>query len=240
MNTITIYSNTDEKINVNGLFYGDLNGNMYFVINNDYYIVSLDYYLKEGIEFIKIKNINNFKKNYEEFKTNLQNTKSGTINQSNLTLKGMAQENIQNMSDDEKDKFLDNNEYFGESDNIIEKKYYWLKHNDDLSSDDEYNDNYYLNGFINISDVSEKYGIVHADVLSIHKGTFDVFLIRGDLTSKNIISTMEKQNKSSTMFLTIYTDGYVKSNFIDKIKISRICFDIENNIPYLKEHFANV
>lgn len=218
----------------------DFVGNVYFKYGNDYYIISLDVPNKNnettnnntGIELTKIKNPSYFRdilidSNY--FKTAV---KAGVINASDMTLRGKAHQTMKNMTDDEKDEYLEKNDYMDYDDGCVEKRYFWVKYDDDDSDDD---DHYYINGAVDESEVGNSYGMVYSDLLALYPGTFEVILIHGDHNSKKVISSTEKMNGfNSGVRLIVYTGGYVKVSFMDMSILSKICIDNTDSESMIK------
>lgn len=211
----------------------DFIGNVYFKYGEDYYIISLDLDAQNksnqnsnsdtGIELTKIKNPSYFRDILIDSNHFKSAVKSGIINASDMTLRGKAHQTMKNMTDDEKDEYLEKNDYMDYDDGCVEKRYFWVKYEDEDNEDDEH---YYINGAVNESEVGISYGMVYSDLLALYPGTFEVIMIQGDHNSKKVISSTEKMNGfNSGLRLIVYTGGYVKVSFMDKSILSKIYFD---------------
>lgn len=216
----------------------DFIGNVYFKYGNDYYIISLDISSNTnissntdtGIEITKIKNPSYFRDiliDSVHFKTAI---KSGVINASDMTLRGKAHQTMKNMTDDEKDDYLEKNDYMDYDDGCLEKRYFWVRYEDEDNEDDE---NYYINGAVEESEVGKSQGMVYSDLLALYPGSFEVILIQGDHNSKKVISNTEKMNGfNSGLHLIVYTGGFVKVSFMNTNILSKICVDnTDSEIP---------
>lgn len=204
----------------------DLLGNTYLKYNDTYYIVSIDQYCSSGVELTKIKNPNIFRKNLIEGQNLKKGMKSGVIKSNNTTLRGKAHESINDMTDEEKNEYMDKNNYMINDDGCIAKKYFWVKYDeDDEPLEGETDDGFYLNGVVDESDINESQGIVHSDLLSLVPGTFEVILIQGDINSKYIISNIARIDGYYTNNLTVYTSGKLRTNFIEVTKLAILCLD---------------
>jgi hypothetical protein len=207
----------------------DLLGNTYLKHNNTYYIVSIDEYAPTGIELTKINNPNIFRRGLIEAQNLKKGIKSGVINANNTTLRGKAYESISNMTDEEKDDYMDKNNFMVNNDDCIEKKYFWVKYDeDDELFEDEIDDGFYFNGLVDASEIGSIPGIVNSDLLSPVSGSFEVIMIQGDIGSKRVVSNIAKIDGYCTSNLTVFTSGKLKANFVDVTKLARLCIDPTN------------
>ena len=158
----------------------------------------------------------------EEYKFLSETVKSGVIKLNSTTLAGKASNTLNEMEEEERMDHMEKNNLLYNDSNFDEKKGYWVQYNENNSSDesDDENDSFYLNGLS--KDLSYQ-GMVISDLLITTLGTFNTVLIEGGLTSKKVISTTEKSNGYCTSYLTVYTDGYFESRFIDYSKYGRLC-----------------
>lgn len=200
----------------------DYNGNTYFKHNNSYYLVSLDNALSEGIVLTKIKNPDYFKKLLVESSFIKSDVKSGTINAGSTTLKGRAYAELNDMTDEEKEDYLEKNDYSFAIPDCKEKQYFWVKYDEDENEDAVFA----LNGFTNSTEESsDNHGMMYSDILMESTGTFCTILIEGDVGSKRVISNTEKIDGFFTPTLTVYTSGILKAVFIDSEKTATLCLD---------------
>ena len=212
----------------------DHNGNIYLKHNDVYYIITIDPSYPSGIELIKIKDPSIFKKNRDAYGDISSDIKSGIIRAGSITLRGKIHDSITDMTDEEQIELSDKNEFSISQLYCEEKKYYWVKYADHDSIDEPCDSEFYINGAIKFNELSndnENLGMVHSDILISTFGSFETMLINGDLGSTHIISSTERIDGYSSAYLTIYTSGKFKANFIDNIKLSYLCFDtISGNI----------
>jgi len=207
----------------------DLLGNTYLKHNHTYYIVSIDEYTPSGVELTRISNPDVFRKILIESQNLKQGVKSGSINNNSTTLRGKAYENISNMTDEEKSEHMEKNEFMTSDNGCDEKKYFWVKYDEEYELDeDEIADGFYLNGLVNESEIGIVSGIVNSDLLSPVAGSFEVILIQGDIGSKRVVSNVEKIDRYCTSTLTIFTSGKMKTNFVERTKLARLCLDSVN------------
>lgn len=219
----------------------DILGNTYLKHNETYYIVSIDEYIPSGVELTKIKNPNIFRKRLIEENNLKQGMKIGKINNNNTTLRGKASESISNMTDEEKNEHMEQNEYLANDGCCEEKKYFWVKYNDGKEifdgddEDDDFDEGFYFNDLVNesdigVTDVTDVQGIIHSDLLSPVPGSFEVIMIHGDIGSKRVVSSISKIDGYWSAILTVFTSGKLKSNFTYKTILARLCLDSNNEI----------
>lgn len=251
MSLITVYNehvntNTSNYTDVNGnekqnvtqsisytvnkdhhvILHVDLLGNTYLKHNDTYYIVSIDEYTPTGIELTRITNPDIFRRGLINAQNLKQGVKSGVINANNTTLRGKAYDSINNMTDEEKGEYMDKNNFMANDDNCIERKYFWVKYDEEYELyEDETDDGFYLNGLVDESEVGSINGIVNSDLLSPVSGSFEVIMIQGDIGSKCVVSNIAKIDGYCTSNITIFTSGKIKVNFVDVTKLARLCID---------------
>lgn len=227
----TVSATYSENKDQYALLHIDLLGNTYLKHNSTYYIVSIDEYTASGVELTKIKNPNIFRRRLIDELHLRSRIRSGKINSNNTTLRGKAYESISSMTDEEKSDYMEKNDYLANDDGCEEKKYFWVKYNNDDSDDEfenETEEGFYLNGFANDDD--DQSGIVHSDLLSPVLGSFEVILIKGDIGSKCVVSNISKIDGFCTSTLTVFTSGKLKTNFTCSTKLARLCLDSNNEI----------
>ncbi len=203
----------------------DYLGNIYIKNNNDnvYYIVSLDSSLDSGIELIRIKNPNRFRKNCEDHTHLTKQVRSGTIKASNSTLMGRAYESLTDMTDEEREEYMSMNDFSSYDLGFHERKYFWVQYKEeDEPLEEEEDDGFYLNG---VSNGDTGVGIMYSDLLSLTSGSFDTILIQGDIISKNVVSNVERIDGYCTQRLSIHSSGHFRTNFMDTTKMARLCID---------------
>lgn len=218
MSRITIRNN---MIDITAILQCDYLGNIYLKYKNDYYMVSLD--SDVGAVLSRIEYPESFKKNLIEMCFLKKETKSGLIKSGHDTLRGKIHDSISNMTEDEIEDYMSKNDYMSIDPYFVEKKHYWVQYQED--DNDDINDNFYLNGVVNELDIDKTDGMVYSDLLSLSCGTFDTILIKGDNTSKNVVSVIERIDGHCTSRLTVYTSGHFRANFFDKVKYSVLCVD---------------
>lgn len=202
---------------------GDYNGNIYIRYNGIYYIVFLDIDSKNGIELIKIENIKYYNDIYNENIDIYKNIYRGNIISKNTTLSGKVYEKINDMSDEEKKNYQLKNNYETSDPHFTERQYYSVIY-DKIQDDDIQDDNMYFR-FNNIYTEQEYKGLKIANLLWPYPCSFDTIYIDGDIISKNVVSSIERIDGYCTSRLTIYSSGYFRCNFIEKIILSKICVD---------------
>lgn len=209
----------------------DYCGNIILKFNDEYYIIILDSTLKNGAIINKIKCPDRLRKNLQSNLSIINEYKSGKIHSTPKSLRGLTRQTLSDMNDEERDDYMTKNNFYVDHQNFTEGQYYWTSYenNDDLLECEE-DDGFYLNGIIS-SDESDMgiNGIVKSDILLYTPGTFDTILMIGNLESKYVASTLERIDEYCTNRLIIYSEGYIKINFIDKNIISKICIDSTNN-----------
>jgi hypothetical protein len=233
----------------------DYSGNLYLkhvieqkTSNNDekghdeksvYYMISLDQYSETGIDLTPIKNPNTFRKNLLESGFSKNNVRSGEIKTNKTTLRGKAYKSLKNMSSEEREEHEDSHEYFLFDDTFKESQYYWVQYKEeDQNYEDEYDNTFYINGAHEENDQNAKIdsknktGLTYSDLLILTSPSFDSILIQGDERSESVISTVERCDGSCFSRLTLYTSGFIKINFIDKIREARLC--MVNNVLVAK------
>lgn len=207
----------------------DYLGNIYIKYLDQYYIVSLDSHSISGTELNLIKNPSYFKKNLSDYTYLKNHVRSGKIKKTSTSLTGLAHDTLTQMSEEEIEDYISNNDYVSIDPSFEEKRHYRVTYDD---SDDilegETDDNFYLNG-LSKDNKDDDEGIMYSDLLCTYPGSFNTFLIDGswtsshETTSKNIISTIERIDDYCTSRLTIFTSGHFKANFIDRQIISQLC-----------------
>ena len=132
------------------------------------------------------------------------------------------------MTDEERDEYMDKNEYSLNMAECEEKRHFWVKYEnmEELEEGDQ-DDGFYINGAVDYIDIKNGscQGIVYSELLATTHGSFEIILIDGDIGSKRVISNTEHINGYSTSHLIIYTSGKLRANFIDINMISVLCFD---------------
>ncbi|VBB17875.1 hypothetical protein YASMINEVIRUS_338 [Yasminevirus sp. GU-2018] len=206
----------------------DYLGNIYLKHGDSYYIVGVDQYSSSGVELTKIKSPDVFRRNLLDSKYLRNAIKSGVIKANSLTLRGKVSETISDMTDEERADYMDKNEYALNSMGCEEKRYFWVKYENQEELDEgEENDGFYINGAVDPVDINNGSlsGMVYSDLLAVTPGTFETILVDGDIGSKRVVSNTERIDGYSTAHLTIYTSGKIKANFIDVNRMSQLCYD---------------
>ena len=214
----------------------DYMGNAYLQYDNSYYVIGLDYDSDTGIELVKIKNPDIFRKNLVDMFDMVRNVKSGTIRSSNLTLAGKAMDTLTNMNSEEKEEYLSANSYMAHDENYYEKKYFRVEYPKDASDNEEFDDFYSqyadvddecfaFNGIEPSSEQSVTNNVTYSDLLTISYGNYETIFIKGDKNSTNVLSCVEKKNGYCSQRLTVYSSGIFRANFIDKSKFARLCIE---------------
>lgn len=214
----------------------DYMGNAYLQYDNSYYVIGLDYESYIGIELVKIKNPAIFRKNLVETFEMVKNVKIGIIHSSNLTLAGKAMDALTNMDGEEKEDFLSANSYMAHDENYYEKKYFRVEYPKDVSDTEEFDDFYSqyadvdnecftFNGIEPSSEQSVTNNVTYSDLLTMSYGNYETIFIKGDRTSTNVLSSIEKKNGYCAQRLTVYSSGIFRANFIDKSKLARLCVE---------------
>lgn len=243
MSLLTVYiQDTVDKYKYSELtdnktfYHVDLQGNSYIKHNDDYYMIfiDIDYQDKGGVELMRINNVNVYKQLFLDNMSIRNSIKKGVIKSSELTLKGKTIDHIKNLNDDAAEVFLEKNDY-SISDSICnEKKYFRVTYDEDnFVDEDEIDDSYYFNGVVCDNDIGNIPGIIHSDLLCEQSGNFDVVMIKGDMQSKNIISSIERVDGYSIKNLVVFTSGFFKSTFIEKTINGRLCFDTQSQLLYV-------
>ena len=224
MNSIKIFRYTDDNKNVLNEYTDthatveiDYNGNVYVMYNDIYYIILLDSDNINGLELIKIDNTKYYTDIFNENKHLFTDTSMGTIVSSNCTLSGKIYDQLNEMTDEDKSNFSFKNNYDFNDSYFIENKYYRVKY------DHEYTDDNIVYRLNSISTDKKQKGIMLSQLLSPTCSSFDTIYIDGELISKNIVSSSERMDGCCSSRLTIYSSGYIRCNFIDKIIISKLC-----------------
>jgi hypothetical protein len=218
MSGIRILSD-DNDINNVAKIEIDYNGNVYLLYNGIYYIVLLDSENINGVELVKI---NNNKYYYDMFNENehlFQNACIGNILSGKETLSGKIYEHLNNMSSEEKRDYTLKNNYDLTDPKFIERTYYRVQYND---SDEDENMPFRLSG---IDLKNEQKGLTLSRLLTPYPCSFDTIYIDGDIISKNVLSSSERIDGYCSSRLTLYSSGYIRCNFIDKVILSRLCID---------------
>lgn len=192
-----------------------------------YYIITPDSSLDVGIELTSIKNPNIFRKNLIESEFSKKAIKSGVLKTNKTTLRGKVYNSIKNMSSDEKEEYVDGNDFFAFDDSFKERQFYWVQYNEeDEPLEGEVNDSFYINNAVTENESKTKtLGIIYSDLLTLTPNTFDTIFISGEDGSKNVISTVERIDGYCSTRLTFYTSGLIRINFIDRIRDVRLCID---------------
>lgn len=203
----------------------DYMGNIYFEYGDEYFTLSLDYDTDTGIKLDRIVSPDRYRKQLEEQSHIKRHIKSGKINHSTNTLRGKTGQVLNNMSDEQMDEFMTNNDYSSYDPNFKESNYYWVKYDSDIDSDNEIPDEFFLNQCVNDDTGNDTEGIKISKLLQLYPASHDTIFMNGSLYSKHVLSTCEKQDGYCTQRVTIFTDGYFRCNFIDKIIVSRLIND---------------
>lgn len=218
----------------------DYKGNIYIKFGETYYMVSLDHEQSSGIVLTPILKPESFRKNLEENIIIKKHVKSGVIKSGTSTLSGRVAETLDEMDDEEKEDYMSKNDYASYDAEFMERRYYRVKYadedNNDLDVDDEPDINldgdedaeYNLNGISDPKNPHSK-GIVFSDLLASYHGSFDTIMIDGDTKSQSVTSTVERRDEYCTSRLTIYSSGHLRTNFIDRSIMSKLCIDSELN-----------
>ena len=202
----------------------DYLGNIYLKFNETYYFVNLDPALLQGVELSLVINPDTFKKNLLEMKSLVNNVKSGEIRSGNQTLRGRVYESLNEMTEDERDEYLMKNDGSIFDPQFKERDYFWVQYKqDDEVLEEEQDDTFFINGYHDTA--LENYGIMYSELLCLTPGSFDTILIGGDLTSKNVASSVERVDGYCTCRLTVYETGHLRTNFIDTSKLGILCID---------------
>lgn len=212
---------SDDKSLEHVFLQTDYLGNIYLKYNDKYYIVSLDSYTESGIELNRIYNVNIFRKNLLESQFLKDAVKKGIIKTNSSSLSGRAYESLNDMNDEEREEYISKNDFSCFDASFHERKYFWVQYNEeDEPTEGDEDSNFYLNG---IAENTCHDGIQYSDLLSLNTGSFDTILIKGDTTSKKVISNTERIDGYCTARLTVYTSGHFRTNFIDSSKMGRLC-----------------
>ena len=234
LNNNSLGSHVHESNNIYiARIYMDYHGNVYLVYNDITYLISLNTDKSSSpIELLPIKNINIFKKHYLNNIQHESNKKCGKIILSNNTLKGKASENIDKMTDEEREDYIMKNEYFTFDISMYEKNYYRIKNDDDNSDDDNdiliednVNDEYTFNQHSYSQNC-----INFAELLCPSYSTYNTIYIDGNLSSKNVITTIEKKNNYCPFIITIYSTGYIRANFIERSIMTKLMYNETINL----------
>lgn len=206
----------------------DYNGNIYILYNGIYYILSLDPDNIDGIELIKINNNKYYRDIFNENKHIFKHTNIGKIVSGITTLSGKIYEQLNDMTFEEKENYSINNNYDYVDPQFTEKTYYRVFNEDNFAENDLVEDEnivFHLNG-ININ--QELKGLLLSELLIPYPSSFDTIYIDGDIISKNVVSSSERIDGYCTTRLTIYSSGFLKCNFMDKIILTKLCIDDVN------------
>jgi len=217
---------TKTSFTPNGFAYlqTDYLGNIYLKHNDSYYFVNLDSASDHGIELSLVVNPDTFRKNLAEMGQMVKDVKSGEIRSGTQTLRGRIYESLNEMTEDERDDYLQKNDGSVYDPLFKERDFFWVQYKqDDELLEDEQDDTFFINGFHDES--IGNYGIMYSDLLCPSPGSFDTILIDGDLTSKNVVSNVERVDGYCTCRLTVYGSGHLRTNFIDVSKIGILCLD---------------
>lgn len=243
MSKITV--NRKEIVNGNEIVYSpcdaaylqtDYLGNIYLKYHDTYYFVNLDSSLAHGVELSLVINPETFKKNLLEMQSHVKNVKSGEIRSGSQTLRGRIYESLNEMTEDERDEYMMKNDGSVYDPQFKERDYFWVQYKqDDELLEDELDDSYFINGSHN--EVAGNYGIMYSELLCLSPGSFDTILISGDLTSKNVVSNVERVDGYCTCRLTVYETGHMRTNFIDSSKLGILCLDQDQDQGLVVEKF---
>jgi hypothetical protein len=214
-NDTNCYEYTTEKARIEI----DYNGNIYICYNDIYYIVSLDSDNENGAELIKINNNNYYYDIFAENKYIFQNMRFGNILSGESTLSGKIYERLNNMTINEKEKYVLKNNYNCSDPQFIEKSYYRVNY-EELDEEEDENIPFHISG---IDIKNEKNGLLLSRLLSPYPCSFDTIYIDGDIISKNVLSSSERLDGYCSSRLTLYSFGYIRCNFIDRVILSRLC-----------------
>lgn len=235
MNSVKIFRYTDDNKNVLNEYTDtyatveiDYNGNVYLLCNNIYYIVLLDIDNINGLELIKINNTQYYIDIFNENKHLFTDAIMGVIVSGDRTLSGKIYDQLNDMTDEDKSNFSFKNNYdFSHDPQFIESKYYRVKY------DHEYTDDNIVYRLNSVSKDGKQKGIVLSRLLSPSCSSFDTLYIDGELISKNVVSSSERIDGCCSSRLTIYSSGYIRCNFIDKVIMSKLCI-VDDSILTVK------
>ncbi len=199
----------------------DYIGNIYIKNNNTYFYA---YISDTNIELILLKSIDVFKKNLVEY-VNFLPQRFGKIIPSDETLRGKTMKCLFDLPEDEKYGLN-----FSSCDTSFEERaYYTSMHNsynndeneDDNNNDDDESDDetfpFYISGIDDTSDIEM------ADIMMTSPASHDTIIMRGDLRSTAVSSTIERKDGYCSKRVTIYTAGYLKiNNVADTIKYFKL------------------
>lgn len=217
--TKNIYSPCDFA-----LLQTDYLGNIYLKYHDVYYFVGIDSALEHGVELSLVMNPDTFKKNLLEMQSLVKNVKSGEIRSGSQTLRGRVYESLNEMTEDERDEYLMKNDGSIYDPQFKERDYFWVQYKqDDELLEEEQDDSYFINGIQN--ETTGNSGIMYSELLCLSPGTFDTILINGDLTSKNVVSNVERVDGYCVSRLTVHETGHMRTNFIDTSKIGILILD---------------
>tara|TARA_B110000908_G_C10256667_1_gene456026 strand:- start:2893 stop:3600 length:708 start_codon:yes stop_codon:yes gene_type:complete len=202
----------------------DYNGNVYILYNNTYYIISLEQDNINGLELIKIDNSRYYQDMYNENKHLFGNMMFGNILSGETTLSGKVHSQLNDMTQDEKDIYSLKNNYDFNNTQFIENTYFRVHKNESDENEDE-NILFHLNG---IDIKNEHKGLTLSKLLIPYSCSFDTIYIDGEIISKNVISSSERIDGYCSSRLTIYSSGYFRCNFIDKVILSKLYIDDTN------------
>ena len=197
----------------------DYNGNVYILYDDTYYIISLDQENINGLELIKIYNSKYYQDIYNENKHLFENMKMGNIISGNTTLSGKIYDQLNDMTQEEKDNYSLKNNYDFNDPQFIEKSYYRVQYDE---TDEDENIVFCLSG---IDIKNEQKGLILSKLLVPYPCSFDTIYIDGDINSKNVLSSSERIDGFCSYRLTIYSSGYLRCNFIDKVILSKLYID---------------
>lgn len=213
----------------------DYLGNIYIKHTIDdkviYYIVSLDPSESTGIVLTRIKNPSIFKNNLKDAEHLKNEVKSGIIKASNSTLSGRAYESLKDMNDEEREDYMLKNDFASFDPGFHEQKYFWVQYDEnDEPLEGEEDNTFYLNG-VSENDSS---GILYSELLSLSPGSFDTLLIQGEISSKSVLSNIERIDGYCSSRLTMYTLGFCRVNFVTSSIMSRLCMNPDGELLFKK------
>ena len=153
-------------------------------------------------------------------------------------MRGKAKDNIGQMDDESKQDYMsNNNDYMSHDEFFSEGSYYWTEKHE-KNEKDEISDEYFDlvdNEFI-FNDVNENRSqpepnkINSINILMNYLASHDTIVIAGNIESKIVTSSCEKADNFCSQRVVFYTDGYVKTNFVDEKYFGKLYYENETLI----------